>query len=95
MPTYASLINVEDRTVQNAQDLASIWGEIKTELEEHDAELVDSYAALGKHDFIVIFEADDHEGGFKSALTFRRHGLQGQTMELVDTDDFSELVDEI
>lgn len=95
MPTYASLIDLDDRDAQNAQELASIWGEIRTEFESHDAELIDSYAALGEHDFIIIFEAADHESGFKSALTLRRHGLQGQTMELVDTDDFSDLVDEI
>ena len=95
MPTYVSLIDVEDRNVQNAQELASIWGEIRTEFEGHDAELVDSYAALGEHDFVVIFEADDLEGGFKSALTLRRHGLEGRTMQIVDTADFADLVDEI
>ncbi|MCW8173018.1 GYD domain-containing protein [Natrialba swarupiae] len=94
MPTYASLIELEDRDVQNAQELASIWGEIQTEFDQHNASLEDSYAILGEHDFIV-FEADDREAAFKSALTLRRHGLSGQTMELVDTDAFSQLVDEI
>ncbi len=77
MPTHASLIELEDRVVQNAQELVSIWGEIRTEFEGHDAELVDSYAVLGEHSFIVIFETDDREGGFKSALTLPRHGLDG------------------
>ncbi|APW99974.1 gyd domain protein [Halobiforma lacisalsi AJ5] len=95
MPTYVSLIDVTDREVQNTQELASIWGEIRTEFEQHEAELVDSYAILGQHDFLVIFDADDHESAFKSALTLRRHGLAGETMEIVDTDDFSHLVDEI
>ncbi|EMA41779.1 GYD domain-containing protein [Halobiforma nitratireducens] len=95
MPTYVSLIDVTDREVQNTQDLASIWGEIRTEFEEHEADLVDSYAVLGKYDFLIIFEAGDHESAFKSALTLRRHGLEGETMEIVDTDDFAHLVDEI
>ncbi|WP_246999057.1 GYD domain-containing protein [Halosolutus gelatinilyticus] len=95
MPTYASLIELADRDVQNAQEMASVWGEIRTEFEQHNAELLDSYAVLGEHDFLVTFEARDNEAAFKCALTFRRHGLDGQTMEIVDTDDFSQLVDEI
>ena len=95
MPTYAALVDIDDRDVQNAQELASIWGEIRTEFEQHNSELRDSYAALGRHDFLVIFEAGDREAAFKSALTLRRHGLEGQTMEIVDTDDFAHLVDEI
>lgn len=95
MALYASLIQTSDRNVQNAQELASIWGEIRTEIQEHDCELRDAYAVLGEHDFLVIFDAPDREGAFKAALTLRRHGLSGQTMELVDTADFSHLVDEI
>ncbi|RQH03397.1 GYD domain-containing protein [Natrarchaeobius oligotrophus] len=95
MPTYASLVELEGRDVQNTQELASIWGEIRTEFEDHDAELIDSYAVLGHHDFLIIFEAGDRDGAFKSALTLHRHGLDAQTMSVVDTDDFAQLVDEI
>ncbi|MFC4544256.1 GYD domain-containing protein [Halosolutus amylolyticus] len=95
MPTYASLIELADRDVQNAQEMASIWGEVRTEFEQHNAELLDSYAILGEHDFLALFEAGDNEAAFKCALTLRRHGLDGQTMEVVDTDDISNLVDEI
>ncbi|WP_436347482.1 GYD domain-containing protein [Natronorubrum sp. FCH18a] len=95
MATYASLVDVDDRDVQNAQELSSIWGEIRTEFEEHEAEVIDSYAILGEHDFLVLFDAGDRESAFKSALTLRRHGLSSQTMEIVDTDDFAHLVDEI
>ncbi|NUB90978.1 GYD domain-containing protein [Haloterrigena sp. SYSU A558-1] len=95
MATYASLVDVDDRSVQNAQELSSIWGEIRTEFEDHEAEVLDSYAILGEHDFLVLFDAADRESAFKSALTLRRHGLSAQTMEIVDTDDFANLVDEI
>ncbi|AFZ71900.1 GYD domain-containing protein [Natronobacterium gregoryi] len=95
MNRYVSLIELADRDVQNTQELASIWGEIRTEFAEHDADLVDSYAILGEQDFLVVFEADDREGAFKAALTLRRHGLDGQTMAAVETDEFAHLVDEI
>ncbi|MDS0473647.1 GYD domain-containing protein [Natrinema sp. 1APR25-10V2] len=95
MPTYATLVDLADRDVQNAQELTTIWGEIRTEFEGHNTELVDSYAALGEHDFLITFEAADREAAFKSALTLHRHGLEGKTMEIVDTADFSNLVDEV
>jgi uncharacterized protein with GYD domain len=95
MTTFASVIELTDRDVQNVQELASIWGEIRTEFEEHDIELVDSYAMLGEHDFLVIFDAADHETAFKAALTLCRHGLDAQTMALKDTDEFAALVDEV
>ena len=95
MPTYATLVNLDDRDVQNAQELASIWGEIRTEFEAHGAKLHDSYAALGGFDFLVVFETDDDEAAFKSALTLHRHGLEGETMEVIPTEDFSQIVDEV
>lgn len=95
MPSYTAFVNVADRDVQNVQELASIWGEVRGEFTEHEAELVDSYAMLGSHDFLVIFEAPDRESAFKSALTLRRHGLEAETMEIVDTDEFARLADDI
>ncbi|MFD1565687.1 GYD domain-containing protein [Haloarchaeobius amylolyticus] len=95
MPTYATLVDLDDREIQNAQELASIWGEIRTEFETHGAELHDAYAALGEFDFLIVFETDDNEAAFKSALTLHRHGLEGKTMEVVPTEDFSQVVDEV
>lgn len=95
MPTYASLVDASDRDVQNAQELASIWGEIQTEFEDHEAKLLDSYAILGEHDFLVTFEVPDSDAAFKAALTLRRHNLSAQTMEVVDTDEFAQLTDDI
>ena len=94
MSTYASFIRLEDRTAQNAQDLASIWGDAGNELAEFDAEIIDAYAMLGEYDFLVIYEAPDHEGALKSSLTLGRHGLACQTTEIVDVDDFAHLVED-
>ncbi|GAB3018744.1 GYD domain-containing protein [Natronobiforma cellulositropha] len=95
MPTYASLVDATDREVHTAQELASIWGEIDREFTELGVELRESYAILGSHDFLVTFEAPDHETGFKSALTLRRHGLSAETMQVLDTDAFAHVVDDI
>ena len=95
MGQYASLVETGSRDVQNAQDLATIWGEVRAEIADHDAELVDAYAVLGQYDFIVIFEAADRESAYKTALTFRRHGLDGSTMDVMDTEAFGALVDDL
>jgi uncharacterized protein with GYD domain len=95
MPKYASLINVSDREFQNAQELATLWGEISPEIEEHGGELLESYATLGAYDFIVIFEIDGQDDAFQVALSIERHGLDTQTMAIEDTENFAELVDDI
>jgi uncharacterized protein with GYD domain len=96
MPKYAALTTVTDREFQNAQELASLWGEIKTELQDnHDAELEQSYASLGQYDFIVIFDVNDQDDAFQVALSIERHGLDTQTMAIEDTDNFADLVDDI
>ena len=95
MPTYASLIEVDDRDVQNPQEFASIWGEIETELTDHDAQLLDSYAVLGECDFLTVFEVSDRKGAFETSMILGRHGLSARTMSVVDTDDFAHLVDDV
>lgn len=95
MATYVSLINATNRDVHNAQELAVIWGEITAELGEYDADLIDSYAVLGEHDFLLIFEVPNRESAFKTALTLHRHGLTAQTMEILNTDEFARLVEDI
>ncbi|WP_267642464.1 GYD domain-containing protein [Haloarchaeobius amylolyticus] len=92
MGTYTSLVSVRERDVNNVQELATLWGEIHTEIEDFDAELKDTYAVLGDYDFIVIFDAAGRDEAFKVALAMERHGLDMQTMEVVPTDDFAELV---
>lgn len=95
MPTYTSLAKVKERNVQNVQELASIWAELTAEVEDFDAELLDTYAVLGNYDFIVQFEAADSDEAFKVALAMERHGLDMQTMEVIPTDRFADLVEDV
>lgn len=94
MPTYAAHVTVEDREFQNVQELASIWGEIRGELEAFDVEIVDTYAVLGAYDFLLLFEAPDRDTVFRAAITIESHGLDLQTMEITPTEDFAELVED-
>ena len=94
MVLYVSMVQVRDRDVNNAQDLAAIWGELKVEIEDFDAELQDTYAILGNVDFVVVFEATDRHEAFQVALAAERHGLDLQTMPAVPTDEFANLVED-
>lgn len=94
MPTYAAHVTVDDREFQNVQELASIWGEIQSELEGFDVDVIDTYAVLGAYDFLVLFEAPDRDTVFQTAITVESHGLDLQTMEVAPTDDFADLVDD-
>ncbi|WP_158057828.1 GYD domain-containing protein [Halorussus halophilus] len=94
MPKYASLVNIR-KDFQNVQELTSIWGDIRAELEEHDAHLEETYAILGEYDFLLIIDAPDRDDVYKASMAIERHGLDLQTMEIVPTDEFATLVDDL
>ena len=94
MATYASLVSVQ-QDFQNVQELAVIWQQFESEMRDFDAELRHSYAILGEFDFLVIFEAPDRDAAFQVVLSMHRNGLDMQTMELVTTDHFASLVDDL
>lgn len=95
MPTYASLVTVEESEFQNVQEFASLWGEIRTEIERFDVSIKESYAILGEYDFLAIIQAPDRDTAFQAALTLEGYGLSMQTMEVVETDYFSDLAADV
>lgn len=90
-----ALVDVVDAEVQNAQELASIWGELRNEIGERGGELRDAYAILGEHDYLLIFDAPDRDVALQISLVVERRGLDMQTMELIPVDRFGELVEDI
>ena len=93
MPKYASLVDVE-RDFQNVQDLASLWGELRTELDDYDVELEHSYAILGEYDFLIVMDVPDREAAYQASVSMIGHGLDVQTMEVIPTEEFATLVDD-
>ncbi|WP_160135111.1 GYD domain-containing protein [Halococcus salsus] len=85
MQTWVALVEAVDAEFQNLQELASLWGDISLELEDVDAELADTYALLGRYDFLVVFEV---------STAAARHGLDMDTMEGVPIEEFGALVGE-
>jgi uncharacterized protein with GYD domain len=95
MPTYMALVDVVDAEVQNAQKLASIWGELRHDIADLDGELKDAYAVLGEHDFLLLFEAPDRDRALQTSLVIERRGLDMQTMEIIPVEHFGELVEDL
>jgi uncharacterized protein with GYD domain len=94
MSKYASLVNVE-QDYQNVQELASIWGDIRNELETHDTTLEENYAILGEYDFLLVFDSPDRDTAYQAALCVERYGLDMQTMEIIPMDEFASLVNDL
>ncbi|WP_254546194.1 GYD domain-containing protein [Halomarina pelagica] len=94
MNTYMALVDVRE-TIQNVQELASVWGEIRNEIHDLDGTLTDAYAVLGEHDYLLLFEAPNRDRALQISLVVERRGLDMQTMELIPVDRFGELVDDI
>ncbi|MCO8244510.1 MULTISPECIES: GYD domain-containing protein [unclassified Haladaptatus] len=94
MSKYASLVTVE-QNYQNVQELASIWGDIRNELETHETTLESTYAILGEYDFLLIIDAEDRDAAYRASLCIERYGLDMQTMEILPMEDFAGLVEDL
>ncbi|RBI61628.1 gyd domain protein [halophilic archaeon] len=94
MSKFASLVTVE-QDYQNVQELASIWGDVRSELEEHNTTLEANYAILGEYDFLLVFDSPDRDAAYQAALCIERYGLDMQTMEIIPMEEFAQLVDDL
>ncbi|MFB6270269.1 MAG: GYD domain-containing protein [Halobacterium sp.] len=94
MPTYAAFANVETGEFQNAQELASIWGDLRQDLKTRDCELRDAYVLLGERDVLLLFDADSREAALEASIAAERYGIELQTMEAMHVDELGELVED-
>ena len=90
--TYAMLAQLRKSDVQNIQDFASIWGPIKKECRDVGAEIEHSYVVLGQYDYLVIVDAASQAVALKASLIMERQGLDVQSMEIIPTEQFGDIV---
>lgn len=95
MQTYAVLADVHEREFQNPQELTTIWGEIRNDVERLDGELVESFALVGGYDFLLLFDADDPEAALQIAVAIERHGLDTHTMQAFPVDELADIVADV
>ena len=93
--TFITLVTIDEADVQNVQEMSRIGGQIREEFDAIGADLRDVYAALGRFDFVVIFDAESSDDAFQAALALERHGLSGETMEVAPIEQFGELVEDV
>lgn len=95
MATYVVLATVDSTQFQNPQELVSIWGEIKNDVENLGGELLDSHALMGQYDFFLTYELPDDEAAIQVAIAIERYGLDTHSMRAISTDRLGELVDDV
>ncbi|WP_049996140.1 GYD domain-containing protein [Halococcus sediminicola] len=95
MPTYIAQIAVNEDEYQNPQELISIWGTIKQDIEEIGGDILQTYAVLGGYDFHLAFEVESGEMAFQVSQAIERHGLDTETMRTLPVERIGELVDDI
>lgn len=93
MAKYVALVDIREH-IQNSQELASIWGDIRVEFDEFGVTLEESFAVLGEYDFLLIFDAPNRETAFKAGIAVESHGMDMQTMEIIPIDEFAQLVED-
>lgn len=93
MPTYTLLADIEDQEIQGPQELGSIWGAIREEIEDLGGTPRQSYVLLGEYDFQVVFDADE-DTVLQIALAAQRQGLRTKTMRAIPTTRLGELADD-
>ena len=95
MSTYTLLADINDQQFQSPQELGSIWGEIRDDVQRLGGEVVDSYVLLGDYDVQIVFTADDEDAVFQISMAIQRHGLNTKTMRSVPIERLGELVDDV
>ncbi|WP_155120582.1 hypothetical protein [Haloprofundus marisrubri] len=51
MSTYTLLADINEQQFQSPQEIGSIWGEIRADIERFGGEVLQSYVLLGNYDF--------------------------------------------
>lgn len=94
MPTYVAVAEVEVGEYQNVQELAAIWGDVRTDLDERDVRMEDAYILLGDKDVLMILDAPSREDALQASIAAERYGISLQTMEAMHVDRLGELVND-
>ena len=95
MSTYTILGDVNEQEFQNPQELVTIWGDIRNDVERLGGELLDSYALVGGHDYQITFEVEEEDAAIQISMAIERHGLDTTTMRAIPVDRLGELVEDI
>lgn len=94
MPTYVAFAEVEVGEFQNIQELSSIWGDLRTDLEERGVVMKDAYVLLGDKDVMMILDAPSREDVLNASIAAQTYGIHLHSMEAIHVDRLGELVND-
>lgn len=95
MPTYVAFADVEVGEFQNVQELSSIWGDLRNDLDERNVTMQDAYVLLGDRDIMMILDAESREDALEASIASQSYGISLQTMEAINVDRLGEVVNDI
>lgn len=95
MSTYLVLANVNEEEFQNPQELVSIWGDIREDIDRLGGELRDSYALLGEYDFKLTFEAESEDVAMQISMAIERHGLDTRTHHAIPVAELGTIIEDV
>lgn len=95
MPTYIAQVDVNEDQFQNPQELVSVWGTIREDVDHLGGEIIDTYAVLGDYDFHIMFTVDSGDTAFQVTQIIESRGLDTKTMQALPLSRLGELVDDI
>ncbi|QZX99643.1 GYD domain-containing protein [Halobaculum rubrum] len=95
MLTYTVLADANEAQFQNPQELVSIRGGVREDIERLGAELRESHALVGGYDFLLTFEVEDEEAALQVAIAIEGHGLDTETMRAIPIERMGELVEDL
>jgi len=95
VPTFVVLADVRGGGIQNPQDLGSLWGELRTEIEEHGGTPGESYVVAGEYDILLTYEAEDVETAIEVSIAVERQGIETQTLPVLPIDRLGDLVEDV
>lgn len=94
MQTYISRVSVAGEEYQNPQELVTIWGDIRADVERLDGEISETYAVFGEYDFHIVLRVPDRDSAFEVTQIIERHGLDTATMQAIPLEHLGEIVDD-
>jgi len=95
MSTYMILADVDEQEFQNPHELATVWADVRSDIEDIGAEVRDTYAAMGGFDFVLIFDVENRDTALQVALITERYGVDTRTIPLFDTDRLGQIVEDV
>lgn len=94
MSTYVCQVDVTREDCQNSQELVSLWGDIRNDIEELGGSVVGTYLTFGEHDFHLVFEMPDEGTAFQATQVVERRGLDTHTMQAIPIEEMGAIVDD-